>query len=190
MWPHYDSADLYLGLQQYEMFVVRYLNLTIHYVLTGMNLVHNNTDMVEFGTVISKCTPYDSSMYAVYLETRVPLPVRVCSRPWRRTFPQSVCDSSAGEMEPSPTLRSRTQETTTTFTAGRSLPPWLSWCSITWSITGSWKRKTEMLLSSSIRSTVRTRRQRGEWRRRQWCWISVFWISSQRWQKSTHSSLQ
>lgn len=147
--------------------------------------------MVEFKTLICKCAPYDKSVYALKLETRVALPVGVCSRPWRQTFPQSVCDPSAGEMEPSPTLRSRTQETTTTFTAGRSLPPWLSWCSITWSITGSWKRKTEMLLSSSIRSTVRTQPQRGEWRqRRRWCWIGVFWISGQRWQKSTHSSLQ
>lgn len=68
----------------------------------------------------------------------------------------------AGETAPSPTLKSKTREITMTFTAERSLPPWQSWCSITWSITGSWRRKTGTSLSSSTRSTAPTRPRRGE----------------------------
>lgn len=35
--------------------------------------------MVEFKTLICKCAPYDKSVYALKLETRVALPVGVCS---------------------------------------------------------------------------------------------------------------
>lgn len=68
-----------------------------------------------------------------------------------------------GEMEPSPILKSKTQVTTMTFMAGRSLLLWQSWCSITWSIMGSWKRKMVTSLNSSIPSIVQIPLQRGEW---------------------------
>lgn len=65
-------------------------------------------------------------------------------------------------MAPSPTLRSKTRETIMTCTVERSLPPWRSWCSITWNITDSWKRKTETSLSWNTRSTVPIPLLRGE----------------------------
>ena len=66
-------------------------------------------------------------------------------------------------MAPWPTLRSRTLGTTTISMAGRSSQRWRSWCSITWSTTGSSRRRTETSSSSSTHSTVPTPPQKGEW---------------------------
>lgn len=84
--------------------------------------------------------------------------------------------SSLGEMAPSPTLRSKTREIIMTCTVERSLPPWLSWCSITWNITDSWKRKTETSLSWNTRSTVPIPLLRGERERSSLSVIIVFYM--------------